>query len=119
MVMDYIDGVTLKEYLEQKGGRISFEEAKAIMMPVMDALREVHAVGLLHRDISPDNIYITTTGQVKVLDFGAARYYAGEQSKRDSETHAGFTEDGCSYEKKYSRNGRRSAACGKYRNKHI
>jgi len=81
MVMDYIEGVTLKEYLEQKGGRIPFEEAKAIMMPVMDALREVHSVGLLHRDISPDNIYITTTGQVKVLDFGAARYYAGEQSK--------------------------------------
>jgi len=81
MVMDYIEGVTLKEYLEQKGGKIPFEEAKAIMMPVMDALREVHSVGLLHRDISPDNIYITTTGQVKVLDFGAARYYAGEQSK--------------------------------------
>jgi serine/threonine protein kinase len=81
MVMEYIEGVTLKEYLEQKGGRIPFEEAKAIMMPVMDALREVHSVGLLHRDISPDNIYITTTGQVKVLDFGAARYYAGEQSK--------------------------------------
>jgi serine/threonine protein kinase len=81
MVMEYIEGVTLKEYLEQKGSRIPFEEAKAIMMPVMDALREVHSVGLLHRDISPDNIYITTTGQVKVLDFGAARYYAGEQSK--------------------------------------
>jgi len=81
MVMEYIEGVTLKEYLEQKGGKIPFEEAKAIMMPVMDALREVHSVGLLHRDISPDNIYITTTGQVKVLDFGAARYYAGEQSK--------------------------------------
>jgi serine/threonine protein kinase len=81
MVMEYIEGVTLIEYLEQIGGRIPFEEAKAIMMPVMDALREVHSVGLLHRDISPDNIYITTTGQVKVLDFGAARYYAGEQSK--------------------------------------
>jgi serine/threonine protein kinase/tetratricopeptide (TPR) repeat protein len=81
MVMEYIEGVTLKEYLEKKGGRISFEEAKGIMMPVMDALREVHQGGLLHRDISPDNIYITSSAQVKILDFGAARYFAGEQSK--------------------------------------
>ena len=62
MVMEYVEGVTLKEYLEKKGGRISFEEAKGIMMPVMDALREVHQAGMLHRDISPDNIYITTVG---------------------------------------------------------
>ena len=81
MVMEYVEGVTLKEYLEKKGGRISFEEAKGIMMPVMDALREVHQVGLMHRDISPDNIYISTAAQVKILDFGAARYAAGEQSK--------------------------------------
>jgi OFA family oxalate/formate antiporter-like MFS transporter len=81
MVMEYVEGVTLKEYLENKGGRISFEEAQGIMMPVMDALREVHQAGLLHRDISPDNIYITIAAQIRVIDFGAARYYAGEQSK--------------------------------------
>jgi len=81
MVMEYVEGVTLKEYLAKKGGRISFEEATGILMPVMDALREVHQGGMLHRDISPDNIYITTTAQVKILDFGAARYFAGEQSK--------------------------------------
>jgi serine/threonine protein kinase len=81
MVMEYIEGVTLKEYLGQKGGRIPFHEAKAIMMPVIDALREVHSAGLLHRDISPDNIFLTITRQVKLIDFGAARYQAGEQSK--------------------------------------
>jgi serine/threonine protein kinase len=81
MVMEYVEGVTLKEYLENKGGRISFEEAQGIMMAVMDALREVHQAGLLHRDISPDNIYITIAAQIRVIDFGAARYYAGEQSK--------------------------------------
>jgi serine/threonine protein kinase/Flp pilus assembly protein TadD len=81
MVMEYVEGVTLKEYLAKKSGRISFEEARGIMMPVMDALREVHQAGMLHRDISPDNIYITTSAQVKILDFGAARYYTGEQSK--------------------------------------
>jgi len=81
LVMEYVEGVTLKEYLERKGGKISSEEATAIMLPVIDALREVHQVGLLHRDISPDNIYLSTSGQIKVLDFGAARYFAGEQSK--------------------------------------
>jgi serine/threonine protein kinase len=81
MVMEYIDGITFKQFLDQNGGKIPFELAKKIMLPVMDALRQVHDGGLLHRDISPDNIYLTTSGQVKLLDFGAARYFAGEQSK--------------------------------------
>jgi len=81
LVMNYLEGITLKEYLERKGGKIEFDEAICIMMPVMDALREVHNVGLLHRDISPDNIYISVNGQVKILDFGAARYAVKEQSK--------------------------------------
>jgi serine/threonine protein kinase len=81
MVMEYIEGVTFKQFLEQKGGRIPFELASQIMMPVMDALREVHGTGLLHRDISPDNVYITADGRIKLLDFGAARYFSGEYSK--------------------------------------
>jgi formylglycine-generating enzyme required for sulfatase activity/serine/threonine protein kinase len=81
LVMHYIEGLTLKEYLVQQGGRIPFETAVGIMMPVMDALREVHQANLLHRDISPDNIFLTTGNQVKLIDFGAARYQAGEQSK--------------------------------------
>jgi serine/threonine protein kinase len=81
LVMHYIEGITLKEYLARQGDTISFEAAISIMMPVMDALREVHQAHLLHRDISPDNIFLTTTNQVKLIDFGAARYQAGEQSK--------------------------------------
>jgi serine/threonine protein kinase len=81
MVMQYLEGMTLTAYLTQQGGKVPFETAVSIMMPVMDALREVHRIGLLHRDISPDNIYITSNNQVKVLDFGAARYAMGEHSK--------------------------------------
>ena len=82
MVMPYIEGVTLIQYLKQQSdNRIPYQQALNILMPIMDALREVHADGVLHRDISPDNIYITTKGQVKLLDFGAARFALGEHSQ--------------------------------------
>lgn len=80
-VMDYVDGMSLKEYLREKGGRLSYGDTLSLMNPVMDALGSVHEKSLLHRDISPDNIYITRNGQVKLLDFGAARYTLNEHSK--------------------------------------
>ena len=81
-VMDYVDGITLRDYLEQQpGGRISFDAALKLLMPVMDALRAVHKEGLLHRDIAPDNIYLTQDGRIKLLDFGAARFAAGAHSR--------------------------------------
>jgi len=81
LVMEYVEGMTFKAYLEQEGGKISFEIALKVLIPVMDALREIHGIGLLHRDISPENIYISEKGQVKLLDFGAARFAMGEHSK--------------------------------------
>lgn len=80
-VMSYIEGVTVKEYVKQAGDKLDYSTALAIMMPVMDALAEVHSAGILHRDISPDNIFITDKGVVKLLDFGAARQAVGEHSK--------------------------------------
>jgi serine/threonine protein kinase len=81
-VMDYVEGLTLRQYLEgQTGGRIPVEQAWRLLQPVMDALRAVHKEGLLHRDLAPDNIYITRDGRVKLLDFGAARFAAGEHSR--------------------------------------
>ncbi len=81
LVMYYLEGVDFKQYLEMQGGKVPYQTALMIMMPVMDALREVHRSETLHRDISPDNIYITAEGQVKVLDFGAARHAITEFSK--------------------------------------
>lgn len=81
LVMQYMEGMTLKDYLHEKGNIIPVDMALSIMMPAMDALREVHKKSILHRDISPDNIYIMANGQVKLLDFGAARYAIGEHSK--------------------------------------
>jgi serine/threonine protein kinase len=82
MVMQYLDGMTMKEYLKrQPGEKISFDVAVKAMTPIMDALREVHHAGFVHRDISPDNIFFTNNNQVKLLDFGSARYAIGEHSK--------------------------------------
>ncbi|MTW23223.1 serine/threonine-protein kinase [Allochromatium palmeri] len=81
-VMDYVEGLTFKQYLaQQPDGRLAFDQALKLLMPVMDALRAVHKDGLLHRDITPDNIYLTRSGRVKLLDFGAARFAAGEHSR--------------------------------------
>ncbi|HKV41895.1 MAG TPA: serine/threonine-protein kinase [Blastocatellia bacterium] len=81
IVMTYLDGVTLKDYLAQNGGKVKFDQAARILMPVMDALRAVHGAGILHRDVSPDNIFITTSNHIKLIDFGAARYAFGEHSR--------------------------------------
>ena len=82
MIMQYLDGMTLKEYLKrQPGEKVSFTIAVKALVPIMDALREVHKAGFVHRDVSPDNIFITRQQQVKLLDFGSARYAIGEHSK--------------------------------------
>jgi len=81
LVMVYLEGTTLKNYLDHRGLALSYPDALAIMIPVLDALRAIHAEGVLHRDISPDNIFITRTGRVVLIDFGAARQAIGEREK--------------------------------------
>ena len=80
-VMDYIEGISFKTYIANQGGKVSVEEALDVMIPVLRALTAVHAEGFIHRDVTPDNIYITKDGNVKLLDFGSARYSLGDKSK--------------------------------------
>lgn len=79
-VMEYVQGTSFQDYLKERGS-IPWQEAKWILFPVMEALAAVHAKGIVHRDVTPDNIYITKTGEVKLLDFGAARYSLGDKSR--------------------------------------
>ncbi len=85
LVMDYYRGLSLAEFLERQGGRLPEEQARAILLPILDGLRAVHAKGFLHRDIKPQNIYLagTESGGARpvLLDFGAARQAAGEHSR--------------------------------------
>ena len=79
MVMEFLEGVSLKEYLSRKGGKLSVNESISMLTPIMDALKAVHQAGIIHRDISPDNIFITTDARVRLIDFGAARQSIGGQ----------------------------------------
>ena len=72
-VMEYVEGESLAAYLEKCGGKLSYEETIRLLLPVFDALTEVHNAGILHRDIAPDNICIAKDGNIKLLDFGAAK----------------------------------------------
>ncbi len=80
-VMDFVEGTSFDEYIRQKGGKIPYADAERILLPVMDALSLVHSKGIVYRDVTPDNIYITNEGTVKLLDFGAARYSLGDKSR--------------------------------------
>ena len=79
--MEFAEGVSLKQYMEQRGGPLQVYEANLILLPIMEALQWVHSKGIIHRDIAPDNIMIRSDGKAKLIDFGAARYSTGEKSK--------------------------------------
>ena len=73
LVMDYVEGVTLKRHLTETRKPLSEEECVRLLMPVMKDLEAVHARGIIHRDISPDNLMLQTDGTLVLLDIGAAK----------------------------------------------
>jgi len=79
IAMDYIEGCTLAEELNRRGGRLPADEVLRKMEPLIRSLSVVHSSGVIHRDISPDNIMQNTRGELKLLDFGAARELASDQ----------------------------------------
>lgn len=72
IVMEYVEGITLKTYIEKKG-QLNFKEAISIAIQVGRGIEAAHQKGIIHRDIKPQNIIISTEGKVKVTDFGIAR----------------------------------------------
>ena len=79
--MEYLDGVDLKHFVKERGGKLPQENVLYIANIITDALLIAHSMNVLHRDISPDNIFILNNGEVKLIDFGAARQVLAEQSK--------------------------------------
>ena len=80
LVMEYLNGKTLKQMASGFGGRIPPEVLLPAMSPIIRTLRLVHETGLIHRDISPDNIMMLSDGSMRLIDFGNARDTAGQHS---------------------------------------
>ena len=81
LVMDYVDGTSLKKYLQSVGHPLSEESVLSIMKPVLQSLAKIHKAGIIHRDISPENILIGKDKKVTLIDFGAARMATGTETK--------------------------------------
>lgn len=84
IVMEYVEGVTLKEYIEQQG-RLGIKETVHFTMQILRALQHAHDKGIVHRDIKPQNIMLLSNGNIKVTDFGIARFsYSDTKTMTDS-----------------------------------
>ncbi|XME04123.1 serine/threonine protein kinase [Lachnospiraceae bacterium C1.1] len=81
IIMEYVEGETLKNYMKKNGGKVDPAWLFKSIEPVMIALGQIHKAGIIHRDISPDNIMLMPDGSMKLLDFGAARSFEGEGEK--------------------------------------
>lgn len=73
IIMEYVQGIELRQFVQQNGGNLPAHVLLPILEPVAQALEAVHREGLVHRDVSPDNIMLQPDGRIKLLDFGAAR----------------------------------------------
>lgn len=80
IVMDYLEGQNLRKYLIARGGRIPIREALSVLRPVFASFVVMHQYGVIHKDISPENIQIVQNRYVKLIDFGAATIYNREQN---------------------------------------
>lgn len=74
IVMEYVDGITLKEYLKQRGGALTWKETVHFATQVLSALQHAHSKGIIHRDVKPQNIMLLADGSIKMMDFGIARF---------------------------------------------
>ena len=100
IVMEYLEGKNLKDYVAENGV-FQPEELISLMQPVMRSLKVMHAQGVIHRDISPDNIMYTKNGSMKLMDFGSARYFTNEEREMSVVLKQGYAP-----EEQYRRNGK-------------
>ena len=78
IVMEYIDGITLKEFIERQGS-LRWKDAVHFTLQILKGLQHAHDKGIVHRDVKPQNIMVLPDGTIKVTDFGIARFARSEQ----------------------------------------
>ena len=80
IVMELVDGITLKQYMERRGGYLNWKESLHFAMQIAKALEHAHNQGIVHRDIKPHNVMILKNGSAKVTDFGIARIMSSQNT---------------------------------------
>ena len=104
IIMEYAEGIDLKRYMRMRERTLTVPEVLAVMRPVMEALKVVHDGGMIHQDISPDNIMIQSNGKAKLLDFGAVREVFSTDGGQ-SQTGESVMKQGFAPMEQYSRKG--------------
>ncbi|MBC8557461.1 protein kinase domain-containing protein [Jutongia hominis] len=74
IVMEFLEGMDVKQILKETNNKAGYEWSRRVVLTVLHILRDIHKRGVLHRDIAPDNIFVTKEGVIKLIDFGAAKY---------------------------------------------
>ncbi|MCU0680820.1 MAG: serine/threonine protein kinase [Polyangiaceae bacterium] len=91
LVLDLLEGETLDARWARAGGRLPLDEVASLMADILDVLAAAHGKGVVHRDVKPENIFLTTRGEVKLLDFGIARLRETSASDQAALTRSGAT----------------------------
>ena len=112
MALDYVDGRDLLDVIEQETWRLDPDTVREITLKLLDAIGHVHARGMLHRDISPDNVLMTADDTPVLIDFGAARDTARRKSRLLSAMHV--VKDGYSPQEFYLQGGEQTPASDLY-----
>lgn len=99
IIMDYLDGVNLASYV-RSSGTIPAAQMFELMLPMVRSLKRIHEAGIIHRDISPDNIMYLKSGSLKLMDFGSARYFTNDQKEMSVLLKQGYAP-----EEQYRKNG--------------
>ena len=101
IVMEFLEGMTLKQYIDRSGGRIDESMAINVIFALMATLETVHNAGVVHRDIAPDNIFVCNDKRIKLIDFGAAR----ETTEMSQNSSSVILKHGYAPVEQYSRHG--------------
>lgn len=90
IIMEYLEGKTLAAHIKECGP-MDAEKVRVLMLPLAEALSKIHKLGVIHRDISPDNIMYPNQGICKLMDFGSARYFMQQDQELTSTVKRGYT----------------------------
>lgn len=86
IIMEFVEGITLQQYVQGRGGKLTSDEVMSILKRLTSALIKIHQAGVIHRDISPDNIMLQKNGTLKLLDFGTAREMDGGAAAQSTQS---------------------------------